>query len=182
MTPSANQSRPSRLTPRAKALSAGIRLQVFPWSRLRARPPVWVFTKMDPSGYRMIPSIPRTSRVPWGTILTVSPILTWTRSQPAAWIGSSNYATLTTHNSSRLIAHPLPGSPPSLLPPRLQEYKGESYQPVAKVVAAFDRPCIPADCVVISHILPVCSRIAPCPAGAGTVSVLARLSPRTVTH
>ncbi len=30
------------------------------------------------------------------------------------------------------------------------------------------------------HILPVCSRIAPCPAGAGTVSVLARLSPRTV--
>ncbi len=30
------------------------------------------------------------------------------------------------------------------------------------------------------HILPVCTRIAPCPAGAGTVSVLAGLSPRTV--
>ncbi len=29
------------------------------------------------------------------------------------------------------------------------------------------------------HILPVCTRIAPCPAGAGTVSVLAGLSPRT---
>ncbi len=32
------------------------------------------------------------------------------------------------------------------------------------------------------HILPVCTRIAPCPAGAGTVSVLAGLSPRTVKH
>ena len=32
----------------------------------------------------------------------------------------------------------------------------------------------------LGHILPVCSLIAPCPAGAGTVSVLARLSPRTV--
>ena len=31
----------------------------------------------------------------------------------------------------------------------------------------------------LGHILPVCSLIAPCPAGAGTVSVLARLSPRT---
>ncbi len=30
-----------------------------------------------------------------------------------------------------------------------------------------------------AHILPVCSRIAPCPAGAGPVSVLVRLSPRT---
>ena len=29
-----------------------------------------------------------------------------------------------------------------------------------------------------AHILPVCTRIAPCPAGAETVSVLARLSPR----
>jgi hypothetical protein len=28
------------------------------------------------------------------------------------------------------------------------------------------------------HILPVCTRIAPCPAGAGTVSVLAGLLPR----
>ena len=33
----------------------------------------------------------------------------------------------------------------------------------------------------LGHILPVCSLIAPCPAGAGTVSVLARLSPRAVT-
>ena len=33
----------------------------------------------------------------------------------------------------------------------------------------------------LGHILPVCSLIAPCPAGAGTVSVLARLSPRTAT-
>ena len=33
-----------------------------------------------------------------------------------------------------------------------------------------------------AHILPVCSLIAPCPAGAGTVSVLARLSPRTVNR
>ena len=32
----------------------------------------------------------------------------------------------------------------------------------------------------LGHILSVCSLIAPCPAGAGTVSVLARLSPRTV--
>ena len=32
----------------------------------------------------------------------------------------------------------------------------------------------------LGHILPVCSLIAPCPAGAGTVSVLAGLSPRTV--
>ena len=32
----------------------------------------------------------------------------------------------------------------------------------------------------LGHILPVCSLIAPCPAGAGTVSVRARLSPRTV--
>ena len=31
----------------------------------------------------------------------------------------------------------------------------------------------------LGHILPVCFLIAPCPAGAGTVSVLARLSPRT---
>ena len=32
----------------------------------------------------------------------------------------------------------------------------------------------------LGHILPVCSLIAPCPAGAGPVSVLAGLSPRTV--
>ena len=55
------------------------------------------------------------------------------------------------------------------------------YQPVAKVVTAFDRPCIPATALRLGHILPVCSLIAPCPAGAGTVSVLARLSPRTAT-
>ena len=30
----------------------------------------------------------------------------------------------------------------------LQAFR-QSYQPVAKVVAAFDRPCIPADCVAI---------------------------------
>ncbi len=33
-----------------------------------------------------------------------------------------------------------------------------------------------------AHILPVCSLIAPCPAGAGTVSVLAGLSPRTASN
>ena len=44
----------------------------------------------------------------------------------------------------------------------------------------------PASCLCralrLGHILPVCSLIAPCPAGAGTVSVLARLSPRLLSN
>ena len=35
--------------------------------------------------------------------------------------------------------------------------RGDVYQPVAKVVTAFDRPCIPAGCVVIDrHIVQIC--------------------------
>ena len=33
--------------------------------------------------------------------------------------------------------------------PPLPNGRGPAYQPVVKVVTAFDRPCIPADCVAI---------------------------------
>ena len=52
---------------------------------------------------------------------------------------------------------------------------------MAKVVTAFDRPCIVrglrCDSVTYSRCPP---SVAPCPAGTGTVSVLAGLSLQTV--
>ena len=42
-----------------------------------------------------------------------------------------------------------------------------------KIVTAFDRVCIGrGDALLFSHILPICSLRAPCPAGAAPVSML----------
>ena len=70
---------------------------------------------------------------------------------------------------------PRPWRPPQ---PPGSRMRAEARQPVAKVPAAFERRCIPPDCVVRRLHIPICALLTPRQAGASPLSVQRGVSPR----